>query len=155
MSEAPIIITLPKPPSLNKLWITVGRGRVRSQEYSEWLRVAGWDVRRQMAGVPPIDCRFDVTIQVPISRRDTDNWCKSILDLCEKVGVITNDGNQHRLSVEPMERDDCAVFLTPLPEMGGVRKAPSAKFRSSALRRTRPKQQTIMAFERIRAGILR
>lgn len=156
MSEAPIILTIPKPPSLNKLWITVpGRRRARSPEYSQWLRAAGWDVRRQMIGIRPIECRYDMEIHVPISRRDTGNWEKPIGDLLEACGVVTNDGNVHRLTVLPLARDDCAVCLTPLPEMDGIRKASPPKFTRTSMPRVRkPTANTIARFESIRAKIM-
>ena len=124
-SDAPPdrIVTMPPCPSLNKLWIRgSGRARVRSPEYRAWLLVAGWEVRRQIIGVPPIDCRFNVIIEVPISRRDTGNFEKATMDLCEHVGLITNDGNAHEITIRPMPRADVAVALWCLPGMDGVRK---------------------------------
>ncbi len=117
-----MIVTMPRPPSTNKLWSRGGKGkRVRSPAYTQWLHDAGWIVRMQMVGIPPIDCRFNVQIEVPISRRDTDNWTKPCLDLCQHVGVVTNDGNMHKVEVVPVDRDDCRVAFWPLPEMGSVR----------------------------------
>lgn len=122
-SDRPIILTIPNPPSLNKLWARKGGGgRTKSREYRAWLTAAGWEVRRQAVGMVPLACRYDMTINVPISRRDTGNWEKPIGDLLQAVGVVTNDGNIHALIVCPMARNDCMVALTPLPDMGGVRK---------------------------------
>lgn len=125
MTERPaIILTLPKPPSTNALWVSVpGKARVRSEVYRRWIRTAGWEVRRQFVGQEALACRFNVELHVPVSRRDSDNWIKPVLDLLQTCNVVTNDGNQHEVWVMPQERDDCAVALTPLPEMGGVRKA--------------------------------
>lgn len=137
------IITVPPPPSANKLWRSIpGKPRVRSQEYAAWIAVAGWEVRRQMVGVPPIDCRFNVSIQVPVSRRDSDNWVKPLLDICEKAGVVTNDGNMHTVQVEPVDRTDCAIAITLLPDMGGVRQAPRVRgmtWRQAAQRKGAPR----------------
>ena len=124
-SDAPPdrIVTMPPCPSLNKLWSRVpGKARVRSPEYRAWLLVAGWEVRRQLVGALPIDCRFNVIIEVPVSRRDSDNWVKATMDLLEHVGALTNDGNQHELIVRPTARADVAVALWCLPGMDGVRK---------------------------------
>lgn len=139
MTEQPIIISVLSPPSLNKLWITVARGRVRSPAYNAWRMEAGWHVKRQIVGMAPIDCRYDMEIQVPISRRDTGNWEKAISDLLESVGVVTNDGNLNRLTIVPMERTDCCVAITPLPEMGAVRAAVSPVWRKAGpVRKARP-----------------
>lgn len=95
---------------------------MRSMEYRQWLLHTGWEVKRQIVGRPAIDCRFDVLIEVPISRRDTGNWEKPIMDLCEHVGVITNDGNAREIRIRPVEREGCMVAFWLLPDLDGVRK---------------------------------
>ena len=100
-----------------------------------------------------IECRYDMTIQVPISRRDTGNWEKAIGDLLQKVGVVSNDGNVHNLTTSPVDRDDCAVFLTPLPDMGGIRKAASTGYKTYEPRTKKPSVKKIAAFERIRSKV--
>jgi len=152
--EHAIIIYMPRPPSLNKLWISVpGKKRVRSPAYNAWATTAGWEVKRQIVGMAPIACRFNLTIHVPISRRDTGNWEKAIGDLLQTVGVVTNDGNVHELIVRPMERDDCLVALEPLPEMGGVR-APTKLGRPPMKRKEKTPAAKVRASERVRAGVL-
>lgn len=130
MSEGPfVVVTMSKPPSANRIWRTVPgmRRPVRSAEYVEWLRSESWNVKRQIIGMKPLDCRFDLTIEVPISRRDTDNWAKPIGDLCQYAGVVTNDGNVNRVTITPTRRTDCSVAFWPLPDMDGVRKAASPR----------------------------
>lgn len=119
-----VFLTLPKPPSANRMFqraITKRGKRRLTPEYLAWRDSAGWLARMQLVGVPRIDCRFNVRIEVPISRRDTDNFVKPLLDLCQLVGAISNDGNAHKVEVEPVQREDCMLALSPLPEMGGVR----------------------------------
>lgn len=130
MSDTPedarpdIVVTMSKPPSTNKLWSRgAGGRRVQSPEYKAWLTTAGWEVKRQIVGLKPLDCRYNLTIEVPISRRDTDNWAKPISDLCQHVGVVTNDGNVNRITITPVDRADCMAAFWSLPEMGNVRKA--------------------------------
>jgi Holliday junction resolvase RusA-like endonuclease len=118
------VVTMPRCPSLNALWIRApGQPRVRSPAYRAWAFSAGWELRRQLCGIPPVDCRFNALIEVPISRRDSDNWAKATLDLCETVGLISNDGNLHELIVRPVAREDVMVAIWALPEMGAVRRA--------------------------------
>ena len=122
------VVSMSRPLSLNRLWIrAAGKPRARSQEYRAWAEEAGWHVRRQVMGAEPIDCRFNVLIEVPISRRDTGNFEKAILDLCESCGVITNDGNAHEILVRPTKRDDVMVAFFLLPEMGQVRARPTVR----------------------------
>jgi Holliday junction resolvase RusA-like endonuclease len=119
-----VVVSMSSPPSLNRLWSTMpGKKRVRSQEYNAWLHTAGWEVRSQIVGMKPIDCRFDVLIEVPISRRDSGNWEKAVMDNCEHAGLVANDGNAHSITIRPTHRADVMVAIWPLPTMGGVRKA--------------------------------
>jgi hypothetical protein len=91
----------------------------------------------------PLDCRFNLDIEVPISRRDTGNHEKALCDLCETCGVVTNDGNAHRISVTPTERTDCLLVFTPLPEMGAVRRPAAACVRATRMRRHAPKRRAL------------
>jgi Holliday junction resolvase RusA-like endonuclease len=129
------VVTMPRPPSTNRLWIRApGKPRVRSPEYRAWIFSAGWEVRRQLIGIPPIDCRFNVVIEVPISRRDSGNFEKATMDLCEIVGLVTNDGNAHEINIRPVAREDVMVAIWALPEMGAVRKAAKPRERGTARR---------------------
>jgi Holliday junction resolvase RusA-like endonuclease len=139
-SDAPPdrVVTMPRGPSTNALWIRgAGRARVRSPDYVRWIETAGWDVKRQLVGVPIVACRFNCLLEVPVSKRDSDNWLKATLDLLEHVGAVTNDGNVAELAVRPVERSDVMVALWLLPGMGGVR--PPAKPRYVGKEWRRPK----------------
>jgi len=112
-----IILQLPPPPSLNALWSTPPgfRRRVRSPEYSEWILRAGWELRRQVVGCPPIEGSFNATLTVPASsRRDLDNWAKAIFDLCQSCGVVNNDRGLKYFSVSTAPRSDVLVLLWDL-----------------------------------------
>ena len=45
----------------------------------------------QIIGIPFIKGKFRIRVEVPASRRDLDNNLKPILDLCQAIGVITDD----------------------------------------------------------------
>lgn len=153
MSGATIMFHVRRPPSANALWARAGGGgRKRSAAYSAWLRDAGWEVKMQTVGIPPLDCRFDVDILVPISRRDSDNWTKPLLDLCEHIGLVTNDGNMHRVTITPVERDDCALALTPLPGMDGVRQ-PAKRGYAGRVIPGKPDQKRLAKIAEIRGRI--
>lgn len=113
--EAPtIVLTVRMPPSSNALWITPRghRSRIRSPEYSAWLREAGWDIRRQMAGIPPIAGAFTARIEVPAkSRRDLDNHVKPLLDALQHANAINNDSGNRGMTVVPTQRDDVMLAL--------------------------------------------
>jgi hypothetical protein len=80
---------------------------------------------------------------VPITRRDTDNWVKATLDLCENVGAFTNDGNVAELIVRPVAREDVMVALWVLPEMGAVRAPATPRVRATRTRRHAPKRRAL------------
>ncbi len=147
--DRPIALAVRSPPSLNALWITTTRGRQRSPAYNKWLEAVGWEIRGQIAGMPPVACRYNLAIEVPISRRDTGNFEKAIGDAMEKFGVVTNDGNCHQLTVTPAVRADCLIVLTPLPAMGDVRKPAPLRLPSRPTGgKMRPTQAMIRRFER-------
>jgi len=134
------VLTMRRGPSTNALWIRGnGRARVRSPDYVKWINEAGWEVKMQMVGMPIVACRFNCVIEVPISRRDTGNWEKAILDLLEHVHVVSNDGNMHQLEVRPVERSDVMVALWLLPGMGGVRPQAPPRYVGKEWRRPKTK----------------
>ena len=117
MNELPaIVLSLPCPPSLNKLWSTApGKKRVRSPAYSLWLREAGWIARMQLVGVPEITGIFSAEITVPVSStRDRDGWTKSIFDLLQHARAVRNDSGLRAYSVVGGQRDDVLVTLWDL-----------------------------------------
>lgn len=86
-----ISLTLPAPPSVNKLWrITKGR-RVRSHVYDDWLGHAGWQLKQQRPG----RLRGHVVAVISVERgsltADIDNIAKSLFDLLVTHQVIEDD----------------------------------------------------------------
>lgn len=85
-------IALPWPPSTNALFVGVGSRRVRTKEYNDWRREAGWTLQAQRP--PKFDGPVEITIELcpPHSRRfDLDNRAKSTLDLLTTHQVIRDD----------------------------------------------------------------
>ena len=133
-----IILTVPCPPSANRMFqrrLTKKGKRNLTPEYKAWRDEAGWLARMQIMGAQPIDCRFNAAIEVPISRKDTDNHIKPLMDLCQLVHVITNDGNMHQVVITPTDRTDCLIALTP-PERRSRRRLPWLRSPLPAMRRT-------------------
>ena len=105
-----IILLLSLPPSANRLW----RNNRLSQEYRSWKDTAGWEAKTQLIGVAPIKGAFAVRIEVPANRRDLDNSCKPLLDLCQAVGVIEDDKFAEEIHLYRVDRDGALVELTAL-----------------------------------------
>src|SRR5262245_38103277 len=87
-------ISLPLPPSVNRLW-RAGRGRIyRSKPYMAWRESAGWELVAQR----PVHIPGPVTVVIAAGcpdrrRRDIDNLGKSVLDLLVAHQVIEDDAN--------------------------------------------------------------
>jgi crossover junction endodeoxyribonuclease RusA len=89
----PLELSLPLPPSVNRLW-RAGRKRVfRSPKYQSWLREAGWELVSQR----PVRITGPVSIVIAAGRpdrrrRDLDNIAtKACLDLLVAHQVIVDD----------------------------------------------------------------
>lgn len=153
-----IVLYLPLPPSANAMFcrrITRRGKRDLTPQYKAWRDEAGWLAKMQMqtAGATEITCRFDVQIQIPITRGDVDNRIKPLLDLCQSVRAICNDGNANEIRISPVDRPDCMVALTPRPEIGSVRAAAKVPWRTGGPTKARPTAARLRQAEHLRARI--
>lgn len=85
-------VVLPMPPSLNNIYATVGRRRVKVQSYSDWRDVCAWVIaggnRHHIGGAVAIQ------IELPMKMRgDIDNRVKPILDALVASKRIDDDRN--------------------------------------------------------------
>lgn len=88
-----IDITLPWPPSTNRIW-RKGRGRIyRDQRYIQWLTEAGWAVKSMKPKPEMIVGPFSavITLIPPNRRGDMDNRIKVLLDFAQHMRLIEND----------------------------------------------------------------
>ena len=110
-----------RPFSSNRMYSrqTTKRGhRNLTREYKAWRDEMGWALKMEMSGVPQIACRYDMTIELPPTRMDSDNPVKPIGDLMQNIGLVTNDRNLHAFNVVPTDdRTDCLVVLTLRPDL--------------------------------------
>ena len=115
---ADIALTLPLPPSANRMW-RHGRGRTfKSSEYIDWtVRVAGvcW---QQNAG-DRVPRRYAMRLVLPKQRKDPDNLIKPTSDALALAHVITNDRYARRILLEvddAREQGSMLVELWALPD---------------------------------------
>lgn len=98
MNTPAIILKLPPPPTVNNLFFSVGRKRVRSKRYRAWQTEAGWELQRQRLGC--IGGPWEIDIALPAALRgDCDNYSKAILDLLVKHRVVDDDKHCQRLTI--------------------------------------------------------
>lgn len=87
-----ISLTLPYPPSANKLWRAVQGRNIKSGHYREWLSrcvacIAMHQPEKLTGGYV-----LDVTAYPPDRRaRDLDNLFKALNDALALAGVVSND----------------------------------------------------------------
>lgn len=100
-----IIIDLPLPPSINRIWRAnrAGKNKVsKSKEYVSWQKSA--DVLAQSTGqfrgLKMIVGPFEAHIVVKRVRGDLDNRLKGVLDWLQSRGVIADDKYLEKFTME-------------------------------------------------------
>jgi crossover junction endodeoxyribonuclease RusA len=90
-----IELTLPYPPSANRLWTRTRRGMRKTDTYTQWLDDAGKLARPQLRAqviVGPYKIAI-AAVRPDKRRRDLDNLIKPIGDLMQHIGAIGDDCN--------------------------------------------------------------
>lgn len=114
-----IVLNLPIPPSVNRLWrVRDGRPR-KSDRYKTW-EMAAHGVFLEQGGhrLSKIDGRFNLTVTLDETRRgnsDADNRLKALLDYLQKgARVISNDRLADSITVRWGHAPaGCMVVITP------------------------------------------
>lgn len=88
-----IVLDLPPPISVNRIWRKTKAGVCKSKAYESWIKTADAMLLElgQLRGVKPIAGRFAATIIVKRSRLDLDNNSKCVLDFLQSRNFIVND----------------------------------------------------------------
>ena len=109
---AEIVLDLPYPPSVNRLWRSSGvdgTGRVYlSPSYVKWKAAAdvmlmstrGWTLRRLRGH---FIAELDLCPPKGHQRGDIDNRIKAVLDYLQRVEVIANDKHCQRIVAQWVE----------------------------------------------------
>ena len=107
---------LPFPPSANRLW-RYSRGRFHpSSDYARWKQEADAAAQGQELCDAPALGRYAIDVKLSeslIGRGDADNRLKAVNDWCQRAGLIVDDGNCRRASIEWTNiAHECTVTLT-------------------------------------------
>ena len=85
-------ISLPFPPSTNRLWRVVNGRAILSKAYREWIAAAGVELVTQRPKKHEGPVAVGIELGMPDRRRrDIDNCGKACLDLLRRHGVIEDD----------------------------------------------------------------
>jgi Holliday junction resolvase RusA-like endonuclease len=90
MNRPTIILKLSVPPTVNNLFLTAGRRRVKSKRYRAWQKTAGWELLTQRHGCIGGPWTADIVLPTNL-KGDTDNYSKALLDLLVSHGVVDDD----------------------------------------------------------------
>lgn len=117
-----ISLTLPLPPSANRLYRAFVRGKratsIKSREYREWIARAQSIVAKEVGNLEPLTgpCTAVITLYLQ-RRRDVDNSAKPILDVLQGF-VYANDSQVRRLLIcrEQVERGALPYVVVKIEE---------------------------------------
>lgn len=121
-----ISLSLPYPPSANRLWRSVNGANIKSAEYRKWLTLAASEIPFALRGKITGRCAVTILADRPDRRaRDIDNLAKPLLD-CLKPdkktpflkGVIRDDSDVAPLTLdwssdEPVKAPRIHITITP------------------------------------------
>lgn len=103
-----IALTLPYPPSVNSLYANIpGKGRVKTERYRSWERVAQTEIMAQRSQFPVKHIAGPVAISITLEDRrksiDIDNGVKGLVDCCVAMGLMDDDRNVRQILVKKDE----------------------------------------------------
>ncbi len=103
---------LPRPPSVNGLFVNAGRFRVKSPAYRMWIEQAERHLLIQRVVRIPGPVHISLVIE-DCGRGDLDNLYKSVSDLLVKHGVIEDDTRPivRKISMEWGAVNGCEVEI--------------------------------------------
>ena len=110
-----IVLVLPFPPSVNRLWRATKGGKVyRSAKYVEWRRLAMWQLAGQAKGQKIIGA-YKLTIlavRPDKRRRDLGNLEKAVSDILVSQNIIEDDSLCEWLEVRWVDSGpQCKIIL--------------------------------------------
>ncbi len=97
-----IRLTLPYPPSANRLWRAVGGRNIESAEYRKWKASCRWLTVSDGRG-PIFKAHYTATITADRPdkrRRDIGNLEKPVSDMLVTLGIVRDDSDAQRITLQ-------------------------------------------------------
>jgi Holliday junction resolvase RusA-like endonuclease len=120
---AEIVLDLPAPISVNRIWRKTKAGVIKSAAYHRWIKRADAMLLDlgQLRGVKPIIGQFTALIVVKRSNIDLDNNAKSVLDFLQSRNFIVNDKLCEELTLRWGDAPaGCRVTISPCKTVNDV-----------------------------------
>lgn len=119
-----ITLTLPYPPTVNNLFLNVGKARIKAPAYRSWLAQAGAEILQNRARLNARKVTgaysFSLVAERPDKRRrDLGNLLKACEDLLVSHGLISDDSDAERIELRwssnpPAKPGRVHVTVTPI-----------------------------------------
>ena len=126
-----IVLDLPPPISVNRIWRKTKAGMCKSVAYQKWIARADALLLElgQLRGVKPIPGKFTALIIVKRSNLDLDNNAKCTLDFLQSRNFIVNDRLCEELTLRWGDAPTgCRVTIKPaINTMGDVLRRAEAR----------------------------
>jgi crossover junction endodeoxyribonuclease RusA len=112
---------LPYPPSINNYWIASGHRRFISQRGRDFKAdVSTYVIEQNIPKLGTIQVNIDIILR-PRSKKlmDIDNCIKPILDAIQDAGVIDDDVQVTKVSIERgliQKGGGCVVMIVPMSQ---------------------------------------
>jgi len=116
-----IILYLPYPPSINNYWIASGHRRFISQRGRDFkASVSSYVIEQNIPKLGGVQVNIDIILR-PRSKKlmDIDNCIKPILDAVQDAGVIDDDVQVAKVSIERgliQKGGGCVVMIIPMSQ---------------------------------------
>jgi crossover junction endodeoxyribonuclease RusA len=105
-----VALDLPRPISTNALWRPRPGGMCKTQAYKNWLVEAGLVLNTQKPG--KVEGPYCLTIRLnKDSKLDLDNCSKSVSDLLQAHGVISNDRLAQQIIIKRADVPGVSVLV--------------------------------------------
>lgn len=121
-SQAPLVLTLPTPPSVNQMYANRKKGgRHPTKLYVDWKGHAGWRLSAQLAAHKTLTCPVLAVVQVEraSSQADIDNRLKALFDLLVTHGALADDNliTGYAVAWGPKGSGLCRVMMMPVQQL--------------------------------------
>lgn len=131
-----VVLDLPPPVSVNRIWRKTKAGVIKSKNYERWIKRADAMLLElaQLRGAKTIAVKFTAMIVVKRSNLDLDNNAKCVLDYLQSRRFILNDNLCEELTLCWGDAPTgCRVTVKALPTLNDVLRAAAERMEGKSV----------------------